>query len=180
MLRRRFIKSLFITAASFTLPIKIAFAKQYLTIEQAQKILFPNKALFDSPIELTKAQKKSIQKSSNIRVRNLSLKTWKTADGDWFIVDQILGKHEFIDIAVGINKEGNVTGVEVLTYRETYGDQIMHPKWRAQFHGKNSSEYLKLDKQIKNISGATLSCRHVTDGVNRLNHTWDQVLRHHA
>lgn len=178
MLRRKFLKNIFFTAASISIPVKVAYAKQFLTIEQAQNILFPNKKLTETTVQLTKEQKKSIQKASTIRVRNLSIKAWRTEDGDWFILDQILGKHEFIDLAVGMSKDGNVTGIEVLTYRETYGDQIMHPKWRAQFHGKNVNEFLKLDKQIKNISGATLSCRHVTDGINRLNHTWQQVLQH--
>jgi Na+-transporting NADH:ubiquinone oxidoreductase subunit NqrC len=76
-----------------------------------------------------------------------------------------------------LTKEGKVKDIEILTYRETYGGQIRNPKWLAQFFGKDHTEILKLDKQIRNISGATLSCRHVTDGINRLTHTWDQVLR---
>jgi Na+-transporting NADH:ubiquinone oxidoreductase subunit NqrC len=55
---------------------------------------------------------------------------------------------------------------------------VANPKWRAQLHDKDFTEHLKLDKQVKNISGATLSCRHITDGINRLNHTWNLVLRH--
>ena len=53
----------------------------------------------------------------------------------------------------------------------------MNPKWLAQFHFKGAESVLKLDDQIKNISGATMSCRHVTDGVNRLTQTWQQVLK---
>ena len=176
MLRRNFLKGLFIATASYLLPIKVAFAKNYLTIEQAKQIIWPNTNLIPAPVTLTEEQAELIADLSDIRVRNLAIKAWKTPNNGWFIVDQVIGKHENIDLAVGINHKGDVTGIEVLTYRETYGDQIMHPKWRAQFHGKNSSEYLKLDKQIKNISGATLSCRHVTDGINRLTHTWTQVL----
>jgi hypothetical protein len=176
MLRRNFIKSLFITAASCVIPVKVAFAKNYLTIAQAKKILWPTKKLIHTPIELTEEQADLIEALSDIRVRNRSLNTWVTDDGGWFIVDQVIGKHENIDIAVALTNQGKVKGIEVLTYRETYGDQVMHPKWRAQFHGKDSSEYLKLDNQIKNISGATLSCRHITDGINRLTHTWSQVL----
>ena len=89
----------------------------------------------------------------------------------------MIGKHENIDIAVGLTDAGRVTGIEVLVYRETYGHEIRNARWRAQFHGRDHSEILKLDHQIKNISGATLSCRHITDGINRLTHTWDQVLR---
>lgn len=175
-LRRTFLKGLVATAASLALPIQVSFAKTYLSIEQAQKILWPTQKLTPAPLTLTEDQAELIEDLSDIRVRNLNLNTWRSEDGGWFIVDQVIGKHENIDLAVAISAEGKVMGLEVLTYRETYGDQIMHPKWRAQFHGKDSSEFLKLDKQIKNISGATLSCRHVTDGINRLNHTWTSVL----
>ena len=176
MLRRRFLKGLVATAATFALPIQVAFAKSYLTIEQAQKILWPDQKLTPAPFDLTEEQADLIEDLSDIRVRNHHINGWRSEDGGWFIVDQVIGKHENIDLAVAISAEGKVMGIEVLTYRETYGDQIMHPKWRAQFHGKDSSEFLKLDKQIRNISGATLSCRHVTDGINRLNHTWSSVL----
>ena len=177
MQRRNFLKAIFAALASMSFAGKVSYAKTYFTIEQAQKLLFKDTPLTPFPVELTKAQAKSIAKASDIRVRNRKINAWKSADNDWFIVDQVIGKHENIDLAVVINNRGKVMGLEVLTYRETYGHQIMNPKWRAQFYGKDSSEFLKLDKQIKNISGATLSCRHVTDGINRLNHTWEQVLR---
>lgn len=176
ILRRRFLKALVATAASFALPIQVAFAKNYLTIEQAQKILWPEQQLTPAPVTLTNAQAELIEDLADIRVRNHHINSWRSADGGWFIVDQVIGKHENIDLAIAISSTGKVMGIEVLTYRETYGDQIRHPKWRAQFHGTDSSEFLKLDKQISNISGATLSCRHVTDGINRLNHTWSTVL----
>jgi Na+-translocating ferredoxin:NAD+ oxidoreductase RnfG subunit len=177
MERRNFIKNTLLGIVGLALVPKVGFSKTYLSIEQAQKILFKNEKLTAFPVTLTEEQADSIEDVIDIRVRHLKMNTWRTENGDWFFVDQVIGKHENIDLAVSMTKKGNIKGIEVLTYRESYGDQIMHPKWRAQFHGKNSSEFLKLDKQIKNISGATLSCRHVTDGINRLNETWKQVLR---
>lgn len=177
MQRRTFLQGLALTIASLSFTSKTSFAKRYFTIEQAQALLWKDTKLTHFPVELTQAQADSIAKASDIRVRHRKINAWRSEDNGWFIVDQVIGKHENIDLAVAIDNRGKVMGLEVMTYRETYGDQIMHPKWRAQFHGKDSSEFLKLDKQIKNISGATLSCRHVTDGINRLNHTWDQVLR---
>ena len=111
-------------------------------------------------------------------MRHQKLHVWKTDSGGWFILDQVIGKHENIDLAVALFSDGKVKGFEILTYRETYGHEVINPKWQAQFDGKDYREILKLDRQIKNISGATLSCRHVTDGINRLMHTWDQVLRY--
>ena len=48
---------------------------------------------------------------------------------------------------------------------------------RAQFVGKNVSAPLKLSQDIKNISGATLSCRHITDGVKRILATYEIALK---
>lgn len=168
---------LFLGAASFW--GRVVRAETFLSIEQAQIALW-GEATRLSPVEvaLSKEQVRAIEKASGERVRNPRLRAWRSEEGDWFLVDQVLGKHEFIDLAVAITRQGKVQGIEVLTYRETYGGEIREPRWRAQFQGRDGSEVLKLDQQIRNISGATLSCRHVTDGVNRLLQTWSLVLRH--
>ena len=59
-------------------------------------------------------------------------------------------------------------GLEILTYRETHGEEVAEAKWRANFKGKTLSSPFKLDQDIPNISGATLSSRNITDGVKRL------------
>mgnify|MGYP003384226047 CR=1 FL=1 len=154
------------------------FAETYLTIDQARTALWADVAMTPNQVKLTKAQMKSIAHASHVRVNRNILNAWKTADGGWFIVDQVVGKHEMIDVALALDSAGKVKGIEILSYRETYGDEVKNPKWLAQFLGRGNEQYLRLDQQIKNISGATLSSRHITDGVNRWTHTWDQVLRH--
>lgn len=175
MNRRQFIT---LSAGSVFLPAFSVNAKTYFTIEQTKELLWPDKTLSKLEVTLTEEQAKTIAETSDVRVRHKKLQVWRVDGGGWFIVDQIIGKHENIDMAFAYYEDGTVKGMEIMTYRETYGYEVANPKWRMQFHGKNFSEYLKLDKQIKNISGATLSCRHITDGINRLNHTWNLVLRH--
>ena len=103
---------------------------------------------------------------------------WKNYNNELFLVEQIIGKHEMMDMEVGIERSGKIIGLRVLRYVESYGGEVRYIKWLDQFNGRDSSEKLLLDKQIDNISGATLSCRHITDGVNRWIHTWNEVLRH--
>lgn len=152
-------------------------AETYLSVEQARELIFPGLAFHSVAITLSGDQEKQIEKASKTKVRNHELNAWKSESGDWFIVDQVIGKHENIDFAIGLNPAGEVVGVEILTYRETYGYEIRNATWRAQFNGSDFQQFLKLDEQIKNISGATLSCRHVTDGINRLTQTWHVALR---
>ena len=153
------------------------YAVDYLTVQQAQAVILPDRALSEVKIRLSSDQRKAIQAAAGLRVRNESLNAWRAASGEWFLVDEVLGKHEFITYACGIAPDGSIVGIEILSYRETYGGEIREPRWRSQFVGKTAGAPLKLDQDIKNISGATLSCRHVSDGVKRLLATHALVLK---
>ena len=84
------------------------------------------------------------------------------------IVDSVLGKFEQIDYAVAIDAAGKVLAVEILTYREGHGAEVRLPAWRDQFLGKTAADPIRLGADVANISGATLSCTHITDGVHRI------------
>jgi Na+-translocating ferredoxin:NAD+ oxidoreductase RnfG subunit len=86
----------------------------------------------------------------------------------YVVVDDVIGKFELITYAVGIGSDGVIRQVEVLSYRESHGYEIRLPAWRQQFVGKGSAAPLRVGDDIANISGATLSCSHVTDGVKRI------------
>ncbi|WP_298294080.1 FMN-binding protein [Thiomonas sp.] len=148
-------------------------ATQYLTVEQAQKALFPEAERFvAAPVQLTAAQKAQIEEQSGLKQRWDKQDVWRAEKAGkllgWVVVDDVVGKHEFIHYAAGLLPEGRVRGVEVLIFRETYGDQIRQPEWRRTLAGKTLADPFKLDQDVPNISGATLSCRNVMNGVKRL------------
>ncbi|MFN3716786.1 MAG: FMN-binding protein [Thiobacillus sp.] len=150
-----------------------ALAVQYLTTEAAQKLLFPEASGFvPKPVRLDAAQKKFVENAAGVRMRYPEQPVWQAMAGGkpvgWFVLDEVYGKHEFITYAVALDATGAVRGVEILDYRETHGGQIVNPKWRAQFEGKRHGAKLKLDDDIQNISGATLSCKHISEGVRRV------------
>ena len=146
----------FIAAPLVVMPT--AHATTYLTVEQAQQVLFPGERL--APVALERKER-----------------VWRAANAGWFVVDEVLGKHELITYAVALDKAGRVRGVEILDYRESHGGEIRDPQWRLQFAGKTARDPLLLDRDIRNISGATLSCRHVTDGVKRILAMYESDLR---
>ncbi len=170
--------------ASFPLlswPAVLLFSMQetYLSPVQAQHLMCGGRTSHGRALSrLSDAQKKSIEKASNVNVREREIKAWKTSGGGWFILDNAVGKHEFIDFALSLSAGGAVKDVEILTYRETYGGQVREPKWRAQFTGKTTAQPVKIDKDIKNISGATLSSVHMTDAIRRLLYTYEIALKH--
>jgi hypothetical protein len=154
-------------AAALTIAMP-ARATIYLTVDQAQAVIFPNAQFAPDSRILTTAQAAAIENRSGVNVRNRTLRVWRVSTGGWFIADDVVGKHDFIPFALGIDAHGAVAGIEILEYRESYGDQVRDPGWRAQFTGKCPDATLKLEDDIRNISGATLSSRHLTDGIKRL------------
>ncbi len=168
---------IFVAAPLSAALVSTGFAVTYLSVDQAQQAVFPGKSFTASPLQLSAAQRKAIERESGVRLTGTPPQIWRVSDGSWFIVDEVIGKHEFITYAVGLTKEGLVRGLEIMEYRESYGGQVRDPKWRAQFVGKSKSAPLALDRDIKNISGATLSSRHLSDGVRRVLALHDVALR---
>jgi Na+-translocating ferredoxin:NAD+ oxidoreductase RnfG subunit len=155
----------------------LSHAERYLSVDAAQAAMFPGERLSPEPLKLTSEQARAIEKTSGVRVRVPEVKVWRAEKGGVFIVDEVLGKHDYITWALALNADGTVKQVEILEYRETYGSEVRNEKWRAQFRGRRSGDRLRLDEDIRNISGATLSCRHVTDGVKRLLATYEIALK---
>lgn len=150
-----------------------AHAVDYLNVEQAQRALVPQADSFAAyPVTLSADQLKQIKAIAHVPQRTNRPRVWRAlADGRlaaWVIVDEVIGKHELITYATAISPDGHVLGVEIMSYRESKGDQVRNAKWRALFRGKTVNDPFRLNQDIPNISGATLSSRNITDGVKRL------------
>ncbi len=148
-----------------------AQAMVYLTIEQAQQLMFGARPLTVLPLVLSATDVAAIEHDSGVKVYADSLRVWKAADG-YFFVDAVVGKHDLIDYAVALTAEGKVRQIEILQYREAYGGEVRNSHWRAQFVGRHHGDPIQIGQDIQSISGATLSCQHLTDAVRRLLSTY--------
>ncbi len=155
----------------------IVQAKIYVSTEQAQKVLFPNKALTKSPIIITDDLQDKMRSASSIRHPFQGDRIWRVQDGSWLVIDEVVGKHEMITYAVALSPAGNVLGIEILEYVESYGYEVAEAQWRQQFVGKSAKDPIKLNQDIQNIGGATLSCKHLTDGVKRVAVLYELALK---
>jgi electron transport complex protein RnfG len=72
-----------------------------------------------------------------------------------------------IEMLVGVDQEGKVSGVKILNQRETpgLGANIVKPKFLAQFKGKSLKDPIEPKKDIDALTGATISSRGVCEGV---------------
>jgi hypothetical protein len=157
----------FLPAAVAVMVSAPAQAMVYLSVDQAQKQLFGDEALTPVPLSLTPEQAAAIEKDSGVHVYSPTLSLWRAADG-WLLIDAVIGKHDLIPYALALDSAGKVRGMEILEYRESYGGEVRNPRWRAQFTGKHHGDEVQVGDDIQGISGATLSCQHLSDGVRRL------------
>ena len=142
------------------------YAANYLSVEQAQQLMFPGARLAESPVALTADEAQALARAIGGTAPARPWHVWRVDGGGFFFVDEVVGKHELISYAVGLNADGSIRQVEILAYRESYGYEIRNERWRRQFVGKRTP--LRMGYDVQNISEATLSCTHVTDGVNRI------------
>lgn len=153
----------------------VARAEIFMSDEQAARQMFPTLVMTAKTIELKPEHIEKIEKASGESVRDKALKVFMAKSGEMMVVDRVLGKHELITYAIGIDASGKVKQIEVLEYKETYGHEIKRAEWRKQFYGKDKAAQIKLKEDIQNISGATLSCKHLTDGVRRVLQTYEFI-----
>lgn len=136
-----------------------AHAVAYLSPEQAQRLMFPDADRFEA---------QAWPAESGRRPLAVQVARKGAAVLGYVAFDEVVGKFELISYAVGLGTDGSVRQVEILAYRESHGGEIRLPAWRRQFVGKTAASPLRVGEDIANLSGATLSCTHVTDGVRRI------------
>jgi len=83
-------------------------------------------------------------------------------------VGNVLGKDQPITFLVAIDPGDRLKDVDILVYREPYGGEVAYEPWRRQFRGKTAGDSLRVGREIRSISGATISVHAVTLGVRRL------------
>jgi Na+-translocating ferredoxin:NAD+ oxidoreductase RnfG subunit len=149
-----------------------AFAVDYLSADQAAQLMFPDADRFDTrPVVLDATTLQALD-AQGVRARSTRWPVKIARRGEqtlgFVVSDEVVGKFELISYAVGIGLDGAVRQVEVLSYRESHGGEVRLPAWRRQFIGKTTASPMRVGEDIANISGATLSCAHITEGVRRI------------
>jgi len=82
-------------------------------------------------------------------------------------VRNVKGKEQPITYLVATDSADALRDIDILVYREPYGGEVAYDPWRKQFRGKTAGAPLQVGKDVRNISGATISCNAVTRGVRQ-------------
>lgn len=83
------------------------------------------------------------------------------------VVREVKGKDQPITFLVATDTADRLRDIDILVYREPYGGEVAYDAWRRQFRGKSSDDALQVGRDIRTISGATISVNAVTLGVRK-------------
>jgi len=164
------------------LPVPIVVAAEYLSVDAAQKAVYPDADSFNEiVIAQSPEQLQSLLAKAGPQPTHGVIRIWTASRNGALLghvfVDEVIGKQNLITYAVGIDADGALRNLEIMAYRESHGGEVRNAAWRAQFDHHNNLEQLRFGTDIKNISGATLSSEHVTQGVRWLLALWQAALR---
>ena len=156
----------------FLTPHEMGQEDVYLTEDEAARLTFPkSERIGEEFIKLTPEQKRTIEDRIGWHFPESEFvvyvgKTGAQIDG-YAIVQNTIGKHKPITYMVGINSRGEVLNVEILVYREARGSEVRTKRFNTQYEGKNIFDPIRMNRDIINISGATMSVRSLSAGVKR-------------
>jgi hypothetical protein len=164
------------------LPVQAVIAADYLSVDAAQKAIFPQADAFHEVLApQTPEQLQALLARAGPQPPHGTIRIWSAMRGGVLLghvfVDEVIGRQSLITYAVGIDTDGALGNLEILSYRESHGGEIRNAAWRGQFAHRTSLDQLRFRTDIKNISGATLSSEHVTQGVRWLRALWQSALR---
>jgi Na+-translocating ferredoxin:NAD+ oxidoreductase subunit G len=126
-------------------------APQVLTMDDAAKASFQTRLGYAAPVD-----------SYTFYVAT----TGETVDG-YVLFDDQIGQHEPITFAVQLDATGVILRQEIVVYREKYGAEVQHPRFRGQFVGRSAADGFKPGEDVRIISGATYSSKAMAMGVHR-------------
>jgi len=152
---------------------EMSMADVFLTEEEAVKLMFPKserikKELLRVPTDKKMALEERIGwKFPEDAFEVYIGETGAQIDG-YALIQNTIGKHKPMTYMVGVDNTGHVLNVELLVFREARGSEVRTKRFNVQYEGKTVSDPIRINNDIINISGATMSVRSISAGVKRV------------
>jgi hypothetical protein len=147
--------------------------EEFMTEEDAVKLMLPkSKRIRKELIRLTQEKKELIEQRIGWKFPEESFEVYIGETGDkvdgYAMIHNTIGKYKHMTYMVGVDAEGRCTDVELLVFRDAKGSEVGRKRFNVQYDGKTVFDPIRINKDIINISGATMSVRSMSAGVKRV------------
>jgi Na+-translocating ferredoxin:NAD+ oxidoreductase RnfG subunit len=161
-----------IVASAVLLAWGTAWATVLITIEEALELAFPDATTERQTLFLSDEQRTAVAEESGAEVSS-SLATRYVAKGPdgavrgWAYLDTHRVRTLPETLMVVLDADGTVRRAEVVTFREPL-EYMPREEWYAQYEGQELDDDLALKRDIRPVTGATLTARATTEAVRRV------------
>lgn len=152
---------------------EMMMAEVFMSEEEGVKTVLPkSERVRKDTIKLSPEKKAQIEERIGWKFPEDSFdvyigETGSQIDG-YALVQNTIGKHKPMTYMVGIDNKGRVSDIELLVFRESRGSEIRQKRFNSQYEGKTVLDPVRINKDIINISGATMSVRSMSAGIKRV------------
>lgn len=152
---------------------EMMMAEVFMTEEDGVKVMLPkSERVRKETIKLSPEKKAQIEERIGWKFPEESFEiyigeTGTQIDG-YALVQNTIGKHKPMTYMVGVDSKGRVSDIELLIFRESRGSEIRQKRFNTQYEGKTVLDPIRINKDIINISGATMSVRSMSAGIKRV------------
>lgn len=152
---------------------EMSVAEVYLREEDGVKIMLPkSERIRKDVITLNPEKKTHIEERIGWKFPEKSFEVYIGETGTqidgYAVVQNTIGKHKPMTYMVGVDNEGSVSDIELLVFRESRGSEVRKKRFNAQYEGKSVLDPVRINKDIVNITGATMSVRSMSAGIKRV------------
>jgi hypothetical protein len=152
--------------------LEMMHAEVFLTEEEALKIMFPkSERIRKDTLWLDPEKKTEIEERIGWKFPEESFEVYVGETGTqvdgYALIQNTIGKHKPMTYMVGIDNKGYISDIELLVFREARGSEVRQKRFNSQYEGKSLLDPVRINKDIINISGATMSVRSMTAGIKR-------------
>src|SRR5258706_15555579 len=131
------------------LPVPVLIAADYLSVDAAQKAIFPQAAAFrEVVLPLSPEQMQALLAGAGPQPPHGAMHIWSATRGGVLLghvfVDEVIGRQSLITYAVGIDTGGALRSLEILAYRERHGGGNPNPARRGPFQTPGGREQMRV------------------------------------
>lgn len=148
----------------------IGSVQVYLTPDEALAKVHPGSRLERQTVALSADLQKALDQRAGRPFAGDSVSVYIARDSTdsvtgYAVIGDQIGKYRPITYIVAADTAFRTTGVAILVYRESRGGEVRRKRFLRQYRGKDSGDPVRINRDIVNITGATMSVRALNAGV---------------
>jgi hypothetical protein len=152
---------------------EMSMAEVFMTEDEGVKIMFPkSERVRKDLIRLNPDKKTQIEERIGWKFPEEAFEVYVGETGTrvdgYAVVQNTIGKHKPMTYMVGVDSQGSISDIELLVFREARGAEVRQKRFNSQYEGKTVLDPVRINKDIINISGATMSVRSMSAGIKRV------------